>query len=381
MPDLIDAPEQAEAVVEQAAIETEAPSTPVNREEASAELTMARMMHAPADEISRLEALVHPPAAPAAEEKAAEAVETAPETKAEPETKEEPAGDTPQDEPEVKLSDRLRITHMSDKDRATANAINLLTRSGMDLAEATYRVMGDLSQAVPGTEDIAPVIEAVAPAVAAIQATIATAKARLGEIKAERSTLAENADLYGPDAVKLDNEQTDILSALAEATGKLTQAEIAQHQEQARNQQMDDAKQVLLGQVAAKWPDAVKPGTLHYMVAAQVASQVRGDASHKDHALSRKAEFVQYCAKEADRLIEEAKRLGKTPESVAPAAKAVQPPEIKAPRPASGSRASTPAPPEKSVADSRAESEAHTQAVLEGRATARRQTQRTFIAR
>ncbi len=263
------------------------------------------------------------------------------------ESTEEPAGDEPPVEPGEE-GEQNRFRFKDPKDRAIAMVAKA---EGISLAEAARRVSGEPTQSVPRTEQV----QEITPDVSEIQAQVQADKARLGQIKAERLKFKEHPDLYGALA-ELDNEQTDILTRLAESNGALARADAAERENRINNGQLDRDKQTVLHSLVQQYPELGQKGTAHYKLARQEAMEIKSNPDDPDYDAINTPDFVTICAERAAKLL---KITAKSP-NAAPAAKSPMTPkaEDKQPGPASGSRASAPTAPAKTAQDIIAELDA-----------------------
>ncbi len=188
------------------------------------QIATARMSGAGKDAIQELEgqlasalgaAPVQPPAVePKEQQPPAETppAEVPPETP----TEEQPPIETPpapEDDPEPKETNRVRINHLSEPDKAAQIAINALTKGGMTLREATQRVLGQ-EESAPTPEPEAPVTP---PEITLLQQQVAAAEATVEAIEAEEG-------LYGPSVGKANRELNRLVAKLE---AKLESQEVA----------------------------------------------------------------------------------------------------------------------------------------------------------
>lgn len=329
------APAQAQAAPEPV-LETPGPTL----QEVSADLSMARVTHAPAAEIARLEsqlaALRQPaPETPAPEPEPAEPVVEAVEpTEPIAEVIEPPAEPEAGVEPPEGEQSRFRFSDA--EDRAVAA---IAKAKGITLVEAARLFAGEPAQ--PITVEPEP-----------LPASITDLQTQVAAMEAQLEAFPEG---------QWNSEIAKLTAAHARAVGKL-EAQTAAHEIRAQAEADGaTARQAILGEVCREYPDLQNADSALWIMANGLSKnlQAKGDPRGRD---------VRHCAAEAAKALKIAP-VGKA----APVARATTPaPPVKpAPGPASGSRASTPPPPDKSAADQRAESEAHLQAVQEGRAKAR----------
>ena len=269
-------------------------------------------------------------------------------------------GDTPQTvEEEAKVHDRLRINHLSEEDKLTANAITLLTRKGLSLAEATQRVMGDINApaapVIPGVtqEQEAP------PDLKAIETEMTAAKTRLQEIATRRKEIKTEPapEVYADELASLAIEQGDLLDAVTEARGKLTETRLEHKEATATKQTVEAAKSIARDEIAKQWPDILDQNSTQAMLMRQLTQQICNDPKHEHYELAWSAQdsprdhakFVTLMAEEA------AKRIpgmtAKSPNAAAIAPKTQAKTAVPQPVPANGSRASAPAAPAKTGKD------------------------------
>lgn len=380
MPDTLEAPAQAIAA-ETASNDQSNLSDGASFSATSEALILARMTHAPAAEITRLEAQMQRHAQ--ASQKAAELPAATDDTQAtywgadEPlapvqelpkagETKPtDAAGDTPQTEDETKVSDRLRINHLNESDKVLQNAVTLMTRGGMSLQEAYGRVFGqpEVSQAAPAIPEAAPT-------------EITTLEAQLAELDTKLDEAGATDGFFNPEVAKLTKE-------FARLSAKLEMAKLAEIGNTEKRTSLDEAKHLVRSDVAKTWPDIGNPETPLYMLARGVSQGVWNNPAHPKHRLAQQAEgnakmhgeFVTYCAEEAAKMLGMAAPERTDPTARAPiAVQAVVAAAVRQPGPASGSRATAPPSPQKSVQQAREESAARLNAMLTGQSALPRHT-------
>ena len=318
-----------ELQVQTAAHETATTDQP-DPNEALIALTEARISGAPASEIARLEAATktapEPIAEPEAEPEASvedAAVEEAPEED-EPET--QPEGEKPPAD-DGKAA-RVRIHDPSDQ------AFISLRKGGMSAEEAHERVYGPIRPAAQAPAE-APEPEPPPPTGTA-------------ELEAERESLEALID----DAASMERFDADTANAtkrLSRVNAEIVAAQQAEAQARLREASAMESRQSALNQAARDYPDLRDKTSIMFAVAAQVAREIQ-DPTHPDHEQTFGVNAVGFCAGIA------AERLGKA--AVQPAAQPVAKPvaaiQPKQPGPASGTRATAPAPPQP-TAQSRAE--------------------------
>ncbi len=276
------------------------------------------------------------------------------------------AGEEPQEEGAPRVSDRQRIAHLSEEDKLASAAINLLTRKGLSLAEATQRVLGDINPPA------APAAQPAAPAPAPGE-DLPALLARQTELETVLENAAKGENLFDADINAASNELRKITARIVKAEMAKEMAELRESVK-AQKQTETDARQTVFEAARDKaWQETRNQYTELsdsesplYLMTKAIADMARTDPEHPLHVHARTAGFVKHCAAKA------AARLGVTPASkAAPASNGkTAPPAAPAaaprPGPASGSRASAPPAPAPSKEARVAESAVNLQAVLEG---------------
>lgn len=364
------APAQAEAAPEQTIV---TPSPDIAS--ASEALTLAKVTGASDAEIASLQAEVnrHMSAGAAQTQETVETTQepTEPEpAKADEESEQEgtettqspTAGETPQ-ENEVRVSERPRISHLSDEDKLSANAINLLTRKGYSLAEATQRVLGDLTQRAEAPAEPPQ----KSPEAAAADAEIERLVARQAELKGVLKAAAADDVLFGAEIEAANSELVEVAVALVE---KRIEARLAEREAKVVAQQelhKHAEAERSWTEVQGLYPGIADPESAIYLTTAQLAEVGRQNPSHPLHQHSGDPDYVKHCAALAARKLDMVQKTA-APQAVPPAKQ--QTATAQRPGPASGSRSTAPASPQPTAAQRIAESEAMLNAVLDGDAGA-----------
>jgi hypothetical protein len=354
MSETTETPEQAIAATETPTVIETTPAAPVET------LEQAIARNAPVTEIMELQAqALAPKPAPVKEVKAEETAKTDPDLK--------PADELPQDDPEdeVKAANRPRLTHLSDKDKLTANAIIMLTRTGLSYEDASRRVLGEsitTAAEIPGVQQEPE----IAPEIVALTTTVTEGEARLTEIEARFAEIESEAapDVFIDEIAKLSAEQARLLNKVTMAGNKLAATELKAEQAALRQERDAEKSQAVNAQankqyaeVGKSWPDLLTPGTDQYDMVVLRAERAQKDATHPLHALALAAEYdMESYGKFLSALAEEtgkalhltAKSPNAAPAAIAPKQQAK--PAVAQPGLASGSLGSTPAAPQQSQA-------------------------------
>lgn len=335
-------------------------------QDAADALTSARMENQPQSVIDQLDANLkalatqpkaQPPEPAPVIEPAAVVEEQPPEVpagEAEP-VIEPPAGEQPpeDEEEEVKISNRPRLTHLSESDKIDQNAILMLTRKGMSLKEATERILGPIGSASPPTPE--PEVPAAPPEITALESEVADLEAKLDETGAAGGFFDENV--------------AALTKQLSRANARLESAKLRAETHTATTQALNDAqwqaqRQQVLNDTVKDYPSMADDHSPQWLLASALAAQAK-DPSHEHHAKLRELGAPRFFADEAAKMLKLTPARQTAP--AAPVAKAAATPTPKpAVTPASGSRATSPAPPAKSVQQLLQESEARTLAATEG---------------
>lgn len=318
--------------------------------------------------IARLEAEMRgtPQEQPAAtkEEPKPEGAEATPDPVAETETPAEPAetpdetktetpepGETPTEEVQVegKLADRVRLNHLSDPEKAEANAIVALTRGGMSLKEATQRVLGNFG----GNTEPEPQAPETPPHIVTLESKLADVRAKLKEEKKEGA-------LGTPEIDALEDERSVLIAQLAVARNAIETAGVIKGE--LTEAEFQRTRQTVLNAAVNAYPSMKDKTSTQWLVAKGIGEQMR-DPDHPDHARLFESNAPMFIATKA------AEKLGIKPAGTPPAPVTQQTPAPKAakPGPARGSSQSAPPQPQKTVEQRIAESEVNLLAALEGR--------------
>lgn len=283
--------------------------------------------------------------------------ETTETTETEPEPGGTPTGELEQPA-ETKLDDRVRLNHLGEPDKAKANAIFALTRSGMSLEEATRRVMGNLDGGKPA--------ETAETAQPQVPQHIADLESKLAEVRGRIKAEKDGGALNTPELDSLEDERSVLIAQIAVARNALeTNQVIRQELTEADFQR---ARTANLTSAVNAYPSMKDKTSTQWLVAKGIGEQMR-DPAHPDHAKLFEPDAPLFIARKAAEKLG-IKPAGQTATVATPqpqAATQVQPQKAK-PGPARGSNQSAPPTPQKTEEQILAESKERLEAVLEGRA-------------
>lgn len=249
---------------------------------------------------------------------------------------------------EAKISNRPRLTHLSEPDKAKANAIILLTRSGLSLAEATQRVLGTQTSTETATE-----VESAPSQTAQLEAEVAGLETKLDEAGAAEG-------LYNSDIANLTKQ-------LSRANAKLEARRMVLDQPSVK-EVVDDAqfvseRQKVIASTVNDYPAMKDRTSALWRLSSQIAREMQ-DKTSPEYKERQEVHDPRIAVERAAKLLA-IKPVGALVTAV------VQQPTTQTvaakPGPAPGSRQSAPPPPAKTAAEIAAISEARTLAITEGR--------------
>lgn len=342
-----------ETATEQAQAAQEHPATASAGNPTQDDITTAIMTGETPIEIQRLETAVSTPrvaATPVVEPKneqtetVVEEVPAEETTVEETTTEEQPAGETPQVTPvEEHTPERIRLSHLSPKDRELQLAIHSLTKSGMSLEDATNRVMARPVEQASQEQQLTEAQQL---------------EVQHGAIQDEMKILEESGE---QPSVELINRLVDIKADLKIAKERertaAHEAEVANRQ--SLQTQAQTVEQRALTKAVELYPQIADENSALWKEANRIAT----DPTHPDYDASYRTNPSAALA--VSKIA--ATNLGILPAKAAPkpASPSVSQPGPTA-KPAAASKSTTPLPPKPSAQEIRKASEESTLAAIEG---------------